>query len=142
MARRRVHAAAVDHGRQLGLTHAEWPCLAYRVEIGGLALVISGDTIVCESLAQLAGGADVLVQCCYLADSAIATPARRLLADTVIATSGQVGKLAAQAGVKTLVLTHFAPMAPEMFGEIEADVRRDYSGRLYLGEDLLTIEIA
>ena len=137
-----ISAAAVDHGRQLGLTYAEWPCLAYRVEIGGISVVISGDTIVCESLAQLANGADVLVQCCYLADAAIATPARRLLADTVIATSGQVGKLAARAGVKVLVLTHFAPMTSAMLGVIEADVRRDYAGTLYLGEDLLTIELA
>ena len=89
----------------------------------------------------LAQDADVLVQCCYLADAALTTPARQLLAKVVIASSGQVGKIAAQAGVKMLVLTHFSNMPPEVLATIEADVRRDYEGPVCLGEDLLTIEV-
>lgn len=95
----------------------------------------------CENLIALASGADVLVQCCFLADADLTTPARHLLATLVIATSGQVGKIAAQAGVKTLVLTHFSAMEPEMLAAIEADVRRDFGGQLYLGTDLLTIDV-
>jgi len=136
-----VTAAAVDHGHRLGLTYDEWPCLAYRVEMAGRSIVISGDTVACESLIALAGGADVLVQCCFLADADLTTPARRLLAELVIATSGQAGKIAAQAGVKTLVLTHFSAMEPEMLATIEADVRRDFAGELYMGTDLLMIDV-
>lgn len=136
-----VIAAAVDHGHRLGLSYDEWPCLAYRIEMEGKSIVISGDTVACENLIALASGADVLVQCCFLADADLTTPARRLLATLVIATSGQVGKIAAQAGVKTLVLTHFSAMEPEMLAAIEADVRRDFGGQLYLGTDLLTIDV-
>jgi ribonuclease Z len=103
--------------------------------------VISGDTVACEGLTRLAQGADVLVQCCYLAEAMVTTPARRLLAEQVIATSGQVGKIATEAGVKSLVLTHFSDMPPEMFAAIAADVRRDFAGRLYLGEDLMEIDV-
>jgi ribonuclease Z len=137
----RIMAAAVEHGHQLGLTQAEWPCLGYRIEAGGKRIVISGDTIACPSLIALAQDVDVLVQCCYLADAALTTPARQLLAKVVIASSGQVGKIAAQAGVKMLVLTHFSDMPPELLASVEADVRRDYDGPVYLGEDLLTIEV-
>lgn len=69
------------------------------------------------------------------------SPARRLLADTVIASSGQVGKIATEARVKRLVLTHFSPMSPDLLATIEADVRRDYAGPVVMGEDLLTFEV-
>lgn len=136
-----IVAAAVDHGHQLGLTYDEWPCLAYRIEVDGKSIVISGDTVACESLIGLARGADVLVQCCFLADADLTTPARQLLAKLVIATSGQVGKIATQAGVKMLVLTHFNAMTPDKLTAVEADVRRDFAGQLYLGTDMLSIDV-
>ena len=46
-----------------------------------------------------------------------------------------------QAGVKTLVLTHFNAMAPEMLAAIEQDVRRDFSGQLSMGRDLLALDL-
>jgi len=136
-----ITAAAVDHGHRLGLTHDEWPCLAYRIERAGKSIVISGDTVACANLITLAQGADVLVQCCFLADADLTTPARRLLADVVITTSEQAGKIAAQAGVKTLVLTHFSDMQPEMLAAIQTDVQRDFHGQIYLGMDLMTIDV-
>ncbi len=136
-----VTAAAVDHGHRLGLTQDEWPCLAYRIEVDGKSIVISGDTTACESLIALARGADVLVQCCFLAEAGVTRPGRRLLADLVLATSGQVGKIATRAGVKTLVLTHFSSVEPEMLAAIRADVQGDFAGTLYLGADLLSIEV-
>jgi len=137
----RIYAAAVDHGHQLGFTQAEWPCLGYRIEVDGKSIVISGDAIACESLIALAHDADVLVQCCYLPDIALNTPARQLLSRLVIATSGQAGKIATQAGVKTLVLTHFSDISRDMLAAIEDDVRRDFAGSLYLGEDLMMLDL-
>ncbi len=136
-----ITAAEVNHGQQLGFTYTDWPCLAYRVEQEGKSLVVSGDTVACDSLIQLAQGADLLVQCCFIAEAVITTPYRQWLTQNVIASSGQVGKIAAQAGVKTLVLTHFNDMPPEMLAAIEADVRRDFAGQVYLGEDLLEITV-
>lgn len=137
----RVTAAAVDHGQRLGLGFHEWPCLGYRIEAYGKKVVISGDTVVCDSLLHLAKGADVLVQCCFRADAALTTPAHRLVAEQVIASSGQVGKLGTQAGVRTLVLTHFSDMPPDMLAAIEADVRCDFDGELYMGEDLMVVDV-
>lgn len=66
--------------------------------------MISGDTVACDSLIELVRGADMLVQCCFLADAELTTPARQLLGDLVIATLGQAGRIAAQAGVMMLML--------------------------------------
>lgn len=73
-----VRAAAVDHGQRLGLSYDAWPCLAFRFEKNGKAIVISGDSVACDALIALAQGADALVQCCFLADADLNTPARRL----------------------------------------------------------------
>jgi ribonuclease Z len=81
------------------------------------------------------------IQCCYRADAALTTPARRLVAEQVIASSGQAGKIATQAKVRTLVLTHFDAMEPRMRAALEADVRRDFAGPLYLAEDLLSLAV-
>lgn len=135
-----IRAAMVDHGQRLGLSYEQWPCLAYRVEAGGKTVVISGDTVACENLVALAHGADVLVQCCFIAEAELATPARRMLAERVIASSGQAGKIAAQAGVKRLVLTHLSTIDLASLAQIEADVRRDYTGPVYLGTDLFVLE--
>ncbi|MDZ4717166.1 MAG: hypothetical protein SH847_01750 [Roseiflexaceae bacterium] len=59
----------------------------------------------------------------------------------MITTSEQAGKIAAQAGVKTLVLTHFSDMQPEMLAAIQTDVQRDFHGQIYLGMDLMTIDV-
>jgi ribonuclease BN (tRNA processing enzyme) len=42
----------------------ELECFAYRVEVGGRVLAYSGDTVFCDSLLELADGADVFVVEC------------------------------------------------------------------------------
>jgi ribonuclease Z len=57
-----------------------------------------------------------------------------------LACSDTAGKIAARAEVKRLVLTHFKQTTPEVLAEIEADVRRDYTGPIELSNDLDTFE--
>jgi ribonuclease BN (tRNA processing enzyme) len=97
--------------------------------------------VACAGLDRLAHGADVLIQCCYLAEAEITNPAFARLAKLVIASSGQVGKIAARNKVKRLVLTHIRPKSEAMMRSLEKDVRRDYSGEVYLGEDLMVIDV-
>jgi ribonuclease Z len=137
----KVSAEYVEHGHSLGLTREEWPCLGYRIEGGGKAVAISGDAIPCDGLDRLAQGANALVQCCYLAQQEITTPELERLAREVIASSGQAGKIAARAQVGKLILTHFRSKSPEMMQSLAKDVRRDYDGDLYLGDDLMTIDV-
>jgi ribonuclease BN (tRNA processing enzyme) len=137
----KVMAEYVDHGNNMGLSHEDWPCLGYRIEAEGKAIALSGDTVDCDGLDRLAHGADCLVQCCYLAEAEITAPAFVHLATHVIASSGQVGKIAARNEVRKLVLTHIRPKSETMLRSLAQDVRNVYSGEVLLGEDLMAIEV-
>jgi len=137
----RVLTEYVDHGHSLGLSQEEWPCLGYRIEAAGQVAAISGDAVACEGLDRLAQGADVLLQCCYLADNEIKDSGFERLARYVIASSGQVGKIAKRNNVKTLVLTHIRPKSEAMMEALLEDVRRDFAGELHLAEDLMIFDI-
>jgi ribonuclease BN (tRNA processing enzyme) len=136
-----VTAEAVEHGHGLGMDHADWPCLGYRLEVAGKTLAISGDAVECAGLDRLASGADMLVQCCYLCEAEITDNDSRVLSDHVLGSAEQAGRTADRAGVKTLVLTHFAPKSAAMLAEVEADVRRHFAGKVIVGADLMRIEI-
>ena len=84
---------------------------------------------------------DALVQCCYLTKAEVTPPALERLARKTIASSGQVGKTAAHAEVRKLILTHFRKKSDKMMQALAEDVRGDYSGELYIGEDSMMIDI-
>jgi len=135
----KVSAEVVIHGHGLDFPTAfkqQWVCLGYRVEAEDKVIVISGDSIACEGLERLARDADVLVLCCYLAQAEITTPSMERLAKDTIACSDTVGKIAKQARVKKLVLTHLSQKPESMIKEIAADVARDYDGPVVVGRDL------
>jgi ribonuclease Z len=140
-----VSAETVVHGHGLTLSPAflkRWICYGYRFESAGRVVANSGDTVDCGGLRRLAQGADVLVQCCYLASDEIKTEHQRRLATHTLACGDTVGKIAEAAGVKTLVLTHQWPRADDTMTErLRDEVARDFSGRLILGQDLDEISV-
>jgi ribonuclease Z len=140
----RVFAEPVAHGHGLGYPDAfarRWACLGYRVEAEGKIVAFSGDSVACEGLDRLAGDADVLVQCCYMARAELTTPYFRRLAQETIACADTVGRIARQARVKKLVLTHFRPASDAMIRSIAVDVARDYAGPVVLGTDLTEVVV-
>jgi ribonuclease BN (tRNA processing enzyme) len=122
------------------------PALAFRFDTRERSIVFSGDTAPCDSLVELARGADVLVHevlhepsldaiCANLPN---ATRLRRHLLDSHT-TQEQVGAIAREAGVKTLVLTHFVPadsVSAETWREAAA---RHFAGPIVVGEDLMEL---
>ena len=136
-----VHADYVDHGHHLGFTTEDWPCLGYRVEAGVKVLAISGDAVESPGLQRIASGADLLVQCCYLAGGEILDDDLRLIADHVLASSTMVGKIAARAGVKRLALVHIKEKSNELLRSMVEEIRRDFDGEVIVGEDLMEIEV-
>lgn len=121
---------------------------AYRFDAKDRSVVISGDTTYAPELAEFAKGADVLVhEVMYL--PGVEALLRRLpnatrLREHLLAAHTlpeDVGRIAAQAGVKTLVLTHFVPgddssITDEQWAE---GVRKYFSGRIIVGKDLMEI---
>jgi len=114
---------------------------AYRFDWEGRSIVISGDTAYCPALVELARGADVLVQDCQLAsDRAYQDPVSRRLWEhlrTQHATPEEAARMAREAGVRTLVLSHLPPAVD--VAELAARTAREFAGRVVVGEDLLTI---
>lgn len=121
---------------------------AYRFDAGDRSIVFSGDTAYAPELAQFAAGADVLIhEVMYLpaieklvSQFAGATRLREhLLASHT--TTEDVGKIAQQARVKTLVLTHFVPGDDPTITDEQwtAGVRKHFSGQIIVGRDLLEI---
>lgn len=137
----RVTARAVHHEPVL-------PAVAYRVDTPDGAVVVSGDTIVCDEVAELAAGADVLVHEAFRTDALrpffVARPHLEHIAgyhaDTV-----QLGAQAERIGIPTLVLTHLIPApAPGFVTEQDFvdDVRRGgYTGNVIVASDLTTVTL-
>lgn len=124
------------------------PAFAYRFDCPDRSIVISGDTRPSENLVKLARGADVLVhEVMHLPslEQLIATePNAKTLREHLLAshtTTEQVGRLATEAGVKTLVLSHFVPGGyPFLKDDVWFDAVRPYfSGNLIVGRDLQEI---
>ena len=124
------------------------PAFAYRFDGPDRSIVFSGDTRPTEALIALARGADVLVhEVMYepaLAKLIASEPNAAHLREHLLAshtTTAQVGRIATEAGVKTLVLTHFVPGGDPSLTE---DVWRDavaphFKGQLIVGRDLLEL---
>ena len=121
---------------------------AYRFDASDRSVVISGDTAYSQELATFAKGADVLIhEIMYL--PAVEALLKRLpnakrLREHLMAAHTlpeEVGKVAAQAGVKTLVLSHFVP--PDDPTATDEDwmegVRKHFKGRIVVGKDLMEI---
>ena len=139
----RVLAWQVEHGHaQFGaLFRKQWICLGYRIEAFGKVLAISGDTVPCEGLRQLAAGADLLLQCCWLPSRELDSEYLRGVAKHTLACSDVVGKVAAEAGVKRLVLTHTRAVSEESIAAMVEEVGRDYVGSMRIAEDMDQYEI-
>jgi ribonuclease BN (tRNA processing enzyme) len=136
----RVTAALNDHPP---IRHS----FAYRFDTADRSIVISGDTHYSENVVALARGADVLVHEVVSREfweraDAPQPPAvvKHILASHTDAPD--VGRVAAAAGVGTLVLTHYVPTeGPRAPTEDEwvAGARQHFKGRIVAGRDLMEI---
>jgi ribonuclease Z len=142
----KVSAETVVHGHGLAFSQAflkRWICYGYRIETQGLVVAVSGDTVDCAGLRRLAQDADVLVQCCYLAEAEISNEHFSRLAKYTLACGDTVGKIATECRVKTLVLTHQRPRRDDsMLNKLQEEVSRDFAGHLVLAADLDAVTLS
>ena len=117
-----VNTAPVQHNEE---------SIAFRIiSTDGFSAVYTGDTDYIETIIDLAKDADLLICECALPD-------KHKVEGHL--TPSLAGDLAAKAGVRKLVLTHFYPECDKE--DIAAECRQTYSGPLVLAEDLMEIEI-
>lgn len=114
-------------------------------EDGAGKLALSGDTRRCPALIEAARGADLLVHEVFVHREMPVVEGVRS-AETVANVAGyhtlssEVGKIAAEAGVACLALTHFVPPACDRQALLD-EVTADFAGPVILGEDLMRIDL-
>ena len=125
----RVEAIAVKHGTW---KHA----YGYRFSAKDKIIVVSGDATYSESLMAASRGADILVHEVYSEKGLRQRTADWRRYHAAFHTSGpDVGRLAAQAGVKKLVLYHQLLMG-ETAEQVLNEVKTGFHGEVIYGKDL------
>jgi ribonuclease BN (tRNA processing enzyme) len=119
----RLAAAAVPHGNA--------PANSYRIETADGVAVFTGDCSPSDSLRKLALGADLLVS-----EASFPVPVPE---GQHHLTTADAARIAAEAKVKTLVLTHFYPW-PEPH-DVAAECARYFSGKVIAARDGLVLEL-
>jgi ribonuclease BN (tRNA processing enzyme) len=111
--------------------HGGFPALAWRVEIGGKRIVFSGDTNGDgDGLTQLALDADLFVAHNAVPEGATGVERRLHMPPSVI------GKIAADAHVKRLILSHRMLRTLGKENETQAEIKRSFSGPIVFANDL------
>lgn len=137
----RVTAVLVPHG-------PVFPSYAFRFDSEEGSVVFSGDTAYSENVIRLAHGADMLVHevidfnfyVNFLGlDPALLQHLLRSHTDV-----HDLGPLAERAEVDRLVLTHLVPADPTLMSDREwrRNAQRGYSGRVFVGDDLMSLPLA
>jgi ribonuclease Z len=120
--------------------HGAWKyAYGYRFEAGGKVIVISGDTTYSASLLEAARDCDILVHEFYSQKGWDArTPDWQRYHAAYHTSAIDLGKLAAAAKPKKLVLYHELPMGqpPE---QVIREIREHFSGEVIYGKDLEVI---
>lgn len=120
----------------------------FRFDGDGASAVISGDTAYCPELIELAKGSGLLVHEAFVhwaqeerTKQSGRDPSGSENVRAYHTSTEEVGRVAAEAGVNHPALTHFVPTVFDR-GRVVGDVRRNYGGALYLGEDLMSFDVS
>ncbi len=106
--------------------------LAYRIDTDDGSLVITGDTRACDSVTELAMGADVMMVMCWESHDEMSEDDLRTACSIQTAS-----EMAAETGVKQLTLVHIGPrlLDPQHAEANEQEARRAFGGELVWGRE-------
>lgn len=136
----KVIAFDVDHGELLK------PAFGYRIEYGGRAVTISGDTRFSENLISHAAGTDLLIhQVAAVREELMASPVFKMILDHHTKPD-EAGTVFSRVKPRLAVYYHFVllgtPKVPPVTEEeVVAMTRKTYTGPLLVGEDLMAFRI-
>ena len=131
----KVIAFEVDHG-------VIKPAFGYRVEYNGHSVVLSGDTKYSENLIRFAKGTDLLIHEVVIAPDTLskADPKYNILAHHT--TPAQAANVFNKVKPKLAAYSHIVKLYGHTEQEILNITKADYSGRIIMGEDLMSFSIS
>jgi ribonuclease Z len=152
----KIYADYVDH-IEPDILH----CFGFRMEVLGRSIAFSGDTKPCDTMRRFAKDCDLLIHECTFPEEALEFRARTQIGTSDHTSPLELGRLAAQAGARQVVATHFghfdttnpvlkgylqAHMPIELVGpsfmeSVVKDIRAHYDGPLRLAHDLMRIDL-
>ncbi len=110
--------------------------VGWRVESGGVSVVFSGDTTYSRGLVDAAQGADVLIHEALTTDHSHDMAVSRLHS-----TSGDAARVAEQASVNQLIITHIDNAFHENQDPLLQDAARIYTGPISAAYDLMQVSV-
>lgn len=139
----KVTATLVDHGQM-------YPSFGFRFDTDDGSIVFSGDTTVSPNLIELAKSCDYLVHEVIdqewveqsIAGLPVPPETKEALLNHMLGahtTIEQVGKVAQDAGARTLVVNHFVP--GHLPDSTWRRAGRNFDGRLVVGHDLMQLGV-
>jgi ribonuclease Z len=132
----KVSTFEVDHGGE------DLPAFGFRIDYCGHSAVLSGDTTFNENLIRHAQGADLLVhEVTAASGSAAETAAQLKRISSNHTTPEQAGEVFARVKPKLAVYNHLLLFGDARVEDLIPATRKNYSGPLLVGEDLMRIEI-
>ncbi|MFB6266746.1 MAG: ribonuclease Z [Halodesulfurarchaeum sp.] len=102
----------------------------------GRTVVYSGDTRPTEAVREAASGADLLIH-----DATFAADAADRARETGHSTAGEAGRLAAEAGVDRLLLTHISPRYAGDTSDLKAEAEAAFGGEVVVASDGYELEV-
>jgi ribonuclease Z len=132
----KVSTFEVDHGGE------ELTAFGYRVDYRGRSAVLSGDTTFNENLIRHAQGTDLLVhEVTAAAGNAAENAAQLKRIASNHTTPEQAGEVFVRVAPKLAVYNHLLLFGAARAEDLLPATRKNYSGPLLVGEDLMSIEI-
>ncbi len=132
----KVSTFEVDHGGE------ELPAFGYRVDYRGRSAVLSGDTTFNENLIRHAQGTDLLVhEVTAAAGNAAENAAQLKRIASNHTTPEQAAEVFVRVAPKLAVYNHLLLFGGARAEDLLPATRKNYSGPLLVGEDLMSIEI-
>ncbi len=130
---------ALQHGRPVTLEGGRVVRPEDVVEASrrGRRIAITGDTRPCAGTIEAARGADLLVH-----DSTFGDAEQVRAEETLHSTAREAARVAREAGVARLVLTHLSTRYDREFATLAEQARQEYAGALDVAADGMVIEVA
>ena len=152
----RVTAAYVDH-----IPLEVSPCFGFRIEAEGKVVVFSGDTAPCANILELSRDADLLIHECTFTEAFIEHRRQSKVGTFAHTSPSDLGRLAVEAKVKSLVATHIGHvdslspvlkraakkhlpvdlMGPHQIDAFVSEIRSVYRGPLQIAHDLMRLDL-